>query len=416
MTSKKRENERGVALVFVAISLVVILGFTALGIDIARHAHLAAEVQTVADAAARGGAKALYDAGGDPGEGIAGAHVISAANIMNGTLAPDADVKVDEGFWDVDSGKFECCTSNSPCCENSGTSPWDTVCKTTTRDCTANRKAVLAVPQTTVTNLLAGIFDSTAFANAAIAAGDNKHSTIEKLAIASASGPVSGCKMPEECENATNKWQCSCEHGVAPCLPIAAPSCKFDCSGTSCTLPPLVVATGSDSASFTTFSVHNASTDVLRDFFAGSTANCGQGSGDPDHVETAGSDLELQPASAGQGTKSPYSIVQCLIGQEPTKKNQQQVPPQGCTYDEDTKQITGWGGTVFTIPIFDLDTCNTSMNQSQTLVGFATVEITDVVTVGTNTINLRTIANTSDTGAPSGGECFRTDCSVAMNR
>jgi len=49
----RSSGQRGVALAYIAIFMVVIFGFTAVAIDIARLAHTATEVQTVADVAAR---------------------------------------------------------------------------------------------------------------------------------------------------------------------------------------------------------------------------------------------------------------------------------------------------------------------------------------------------------------------------
>src|SRR5262249_29251295 len=152
------------------------------------------------------------------GSGIIGAHVISEKIVVNGVLAPDADVKVDEGFYDPLGNLFECCTGNSTCCRQRGSAPYNTVCgNPTNRDCT-RPTAVLAMPRTRVTNLLAGVFDSIGGGRLAFATtqgADNKHSTVEKLAIARVAGPSSGCQTPRACT--LGDWKCYCEHGAAPC-------------------------------------------------------------------------------------------------------------------------------------------------------------------------------------------------------
>ena len=63
--ARRRKNERGFALVMVAISATTLLGFLPLAIDLGRLAFTANEVQTVADVAATAGATYLM-AGQDP--------------------------------------------------------------------------------------------------------------------------------------------------------------------------------------------------------------------------------------------------------------------------------------------------------------------------------------------------------------
>jgi len=419
--TRKRVNQRGVALVVVAIFMVVIMGFTVLGVDVARLAHVATEVQNVADAAARGGANALIAANAVNGDGVIGAHRISSKNGMNGVLAPNADVKVDEGFWDNTNGRFQCCTNASPCCINKATAPFNQVCEAPTRDCSAKHTAVLAMPRTVVDNIFAGIFDFVSdgrFASAATSNADNKHSPVEKLAVAMAGGPADSCRTPTGCNS--GDWKCYCEHGIAPCLPIAAPSCKYQCSDTSCVLPTLQVSSNSDSAAWTGFE-DGANTTNVKTYLSSNTgtgAACGTGNGKAIDIQEVGPDINVTNGISGGGN-SPFSMVQCLIGQAPPSKKKNDPPPpppQGCTIDSSGK-ITGWGGTVFSIPIFDLDACTTSMNQAWPVVGFATVQITNVNLTGSpNTISLTTVKNTTATGAKPGGECFQTDCRVTMTQ
>src|SRR5262245_38019710 len=101
---QRRKKERGISLVMVAVFLCVICAFTALGIDIARLAYIATQVQSIADAAARAGATMLMSNGGTAGTGITRAKFIANQNGVNGHFIDitgnDAteDVKVDEGF------------------------------------------------------------------------------------------------------------------------------------------------------------------------------------------------------------------------------------------------------------------------------------------------------------------------------
>ena len=419
--TRDRAHQRGVALVVVAIFMVVIMGFTALGVDIARLAHIATEVQSVADAAARGGASALMTSNSQNGDGITGAHRISGHNGMNGALAANADVKVDEGFWNTINHRFQCCgTANTPCCSGKGTSPYNKICEAPTRDCQTKHTAVLAMPHTVVDNIFAGVLDYVSggtFASAAQPGEDHGHTKVEKLAIALAAGPRDACRNPGCTQG---DWKCYCEHGVAPCLPIAAPSCQYQCSATSCVLPTLTVSSGSDSAAWTGFS-DGANSNNVRTYLSSNTtsgAACGSGNGKAVPVQEVGSTINVTNGIAGSGTTTPFSMVQCLIGQQPQKNKNSPPPPppQGCTIDSNGK-ITGWGGTVFSLPIFDLDTCTTSMNQSWPLVGFATVQITNVNLTGSpNSITLQTVKNTTTSGASPGGECFQTDCRVTMTR
>jgi hypothetical protein len=192
--NNRPKGQRGVALVVVAIFMVVILGFTTLGIDVARLAFTATEVQSVADAAARGGAMGLMASGGTPGTGIARAHQVSALNIMNGAASPDGDVRVDEGQYNFATGQFECCTSpaNTPCCANG---QWgDVTC--VAGDSCESPGAVIAMPRTEVDNIFASVLDFVDGGRIASAALTSSHNVtpVEKLAIAAPSGPSTGCK------------------------------------------------------------------------------------------------------------------------------------------------------------------------------------------------------------------------------
>jgi hypothetical protein len=400
--TQARPGERGVALTAVALFMVVILGFVALGIDVARLAHTATEVQTVADAAARAGAKALYDADGAANAGITRAKLIGNDNPMNGGPAPVADVVVDEGHYDADAERFECCTSNTPCCANG---QWGSLDCAASSSC-AKRTAVLVTPQTDVDNLFAGIldfFDNGRLANAAVTSG-HAISTIEKVAIAGASGPGAGCQAPPGC--AANDWACFCNAGVAPCLPIAAPSCAFPkpCLE-NCQLPSLTMGgPQTDTANWHGFQEgHN--TNTVRGFLR-HTQCPGSGSYTPpgdQSVFGSGAWVDVTNGVTGSGTGNPFNMAQCIW-----QKN------LGCAINGDG-EITGSGGTVFTIPIYDASNCSVPASGHQDLVGFATVRITNVVVQGnTRRIDLQTLARSTPEAVSSGGGCFGTDCRVVL--
>jgi hypothetical protein len=409
----RRKNERGVALVTVAIFMVVILGFTVLGIDVARHAHTATEVQSIADAAARGGAKALLDNGGDPGTGIARAHAIANLNVMNGTLAPDADVLVDEGHWVSDpvtgDGVFEYCTTNTPCAANGS---WgDTTC-TPSDDCD-RVTAVLAIPHTDVDNLFAGVFDFITggkIANAAVGT-TNQISRVEKLAIAAPSGPGGACQVPEGCSS--NDWECYCNNGVAPCIPIAVPDCEFDppnCNGVDCSLPTLQVASnGSDTAAWTGFD-EGANASNIRAYM--NQGPCDPpGRNDTIDQQVIGATITLNNGLNAAADRNVFGMAQCIAGLG-------DAPPQGCEVDENGNILSGERGNVFTLPVVEGGAgCDENFNQDRAMVGFATVRITDVgLDTTPRTVTVEVIRNASQTNAGSGGGCFGTDCRVTMTR
>jgi hypothetical protein len=409
-------KQRGAALFAVAIFMVVILGFTAVGIDVARLAHTATEVQTVADAAARAGAKALMDVGGTPGEGIDRAKQIANLNLMNGELAPDADVVVDEGHYNFDTGQFEYCTSNTRCATEG---QWGDLTCVPSDDCD-RVTAVLATPNTLVDNLFAGVLDWFQNGRLTSAAVGTAHATtrVEKLAVAAPSGPGAGCQVPEGCS--AGDWSCYCSNGVAPCLPITVPSCEFvppNCNGNGCSLPTnlQVSSSGSDTAGWWTPSGESTNDQVVRGYMA-------QGPCDP-----PGRDVPLDSQSVentiglnnginGSAQNQPFGLAQCLAGLGDPPRDQ----PQGCEVDANGNIIPGARGTVFQIPIFESPSadCTANFNQSAPVVGFATIRITNVVIEPgvPNVIYIDTIKNTETASTQLGGGCFGTDCRVTLTR
>jgi hypothetical protein len=387
----------------VAIFLTVIFGFTALGIDVARLAHTATEVQTVADAAARGGAAGLLASGGVAGTGITRAHLVANTNEMNGETVTNADVLVDEGHYDFNDEQFQCCTSNTPCCKNGS---WGDLTCVAGGAC-ATRSAVLATPATTVDNLVAGFID---FINAqgqitSAAASGAPHATtrITKIAVAAPTGPGAGCLVPAGCS--ANDWACYCSKGVPPCLPITAPSCEFppNCSGAACQLPALKVSNNNnDTAAWTGFDQgHNDA--VVRSFLAqGPCQPPGQKDvAPPTFVDGT---IDVTNGINANGSKNVFALTECIT----TNK-------LGCKVDGSGK-VTGSGGTVFQIPIIDFGTpgsCSTNFNGNQTVTGFATIRIDSVVG---RVINITTIGNATGVNVQAGGKCFGTECRITMAR
>jgi hypothetical protein len=101
-----RRDDRGAALAFVAVSVLALLGMTALAIDLGMLFEARNEAQRSADAAALAGASALVSFGNDPGvesEAIARAQEYAAENPVQGeppSVEP-TDVQVDLAEWRV---------------------------------------------------------------------------------------------------------------------------------------------------------------------------------------------------------------------------------------------------------------------------------------------------------------------------
>src|SRR5262245_3903698 len=408
----KRRRQRGVALALVAIFLAVILGITALGVDLGRLAHTANEVQTVADAAARGGAKSLLDNSGTAGFGITTAHLISSKNIVNGVAPPNGDVLVDEGSYNPATGNFECCTSNSPCCSN-GT--WRGLTCVNSSSCT-RRTAVLAVPHTTVDDIFAWVFDFISggqLTTTAAAGTPNRQTTVERLAVAFAAGPSTGCRIPDECAADPTNWGCWCDHGVAPCLPLSASVCDFPqgCTANNC-LPQLTVSNNTtDTACWTGFG-NNSSDNVVRSYMNqgpctpnGQTQQVG--------IQSVGGTISLNNGINTNGSNNVFDLAQCMAGLGTAPQNQ----PQGCALDANGNIIPGARGRIFIIPVFDKGTaCPQQCNQSGPIVGFATVEVTAYSPGPPRTLSIVARADASNTQNQVGGVCLATDCRIDMVR
>jgi hypothetical protein len=414
MTSpRNRQRERGVALVTIALFMVVLLSFTAVGIDVARLASTATEVQSVADASARGGAIAMGRAGGDEAEGVTRAHYIANKNLMNGGFAQNANVKVDTGFFDPDTRTFECCPNTqgtqTPCCAGS-VDMGDWSCGAPTRSCTT-RAAVLTMPNTPVQNIFAGVFDFIQdgfLTNTAEAGTPNATTTVEKAAVASPAGPATGCALPEGVSCNASDWQCFCRNGVAPCLPIGVASCEFpvpcfDGPG-GCNLPSLTVGgPNSDTAAWTGYQ-NGHDTPAIRGFLnvppCGTTAYTPPGE---QNVFGDNNEIDLTNGVTGNGPNNPVSMMDCV-----------ETNNLGCNIDSEGR-ITEGPGDVFQIPVFDQTTCSTPASGMTPVVGFATVRLRPVTIAGANSsVRIDTLAHSSATPPTVGGGCFGSDCRITL--
>jgi len=105
---KHPDGQRGVVLIMFALVLIVLLGLTALAIDVARMNLTKVELQNAADAAALGGAGSLvnpslsdYDWDTAEQEGL----VVAQQNIVNGKNIQDGAV-VESGYWNLETPSF----------------------------------------------------------------------------------------------------------------------------------------------------------------------------------------------------------------------------------------------------------------------------------------------------------------------
>lgn len=98
---RRRENERGIVSITMAVALIAIFGMAAIAVDFGRLFVVEAELQTAADSAAMA---ALQDLG-DPDEAIATAIAYAEANHGDdGTIVEESDVEF--GYWDEDNETF----------------------------------------------------------------------------------------------------------------------------------------------------------------------------------------------------------------------------------------------------------------------------------------------------------------------
>jgi len=353
-------NQRGMAAAAIAMAMAAFIGFAVVGVDIARLAFTATEVQTLADVAATAGARALYD-----GQPVVGqAQTAAAQNKVDGqpgAINPPGSVVV--GHYDFTSATF------SP-----GGTP---------------SNAVQANAERTVNNFVAA------------ALGNQWRQTkVEKMAIAPVSGPAQGCVPPTGCS--PNDWACYCSNGTAPCLPIGVPDSCFDDLNS---LPPLMVAPGG-TAAWTSFGDNSTSANTVRPYLDQGPCQASGGGGTPGEQDVGASRIcvsnGINPQCSAQG--NVFGLMQCIVDNR-----------LGCADTDGDGTVDAQGGLIFTIPVFDFPTCDANTPACYPLLGFATVEITGMVCDGsTKQVSMRTIARDSDTPPRPGGGCFSTDCRVML--
>ena len=105
MAPHRRKGERGIGLLVVALWIGALAVIAAVAVDIARLSHTASEVQSIADAAALAGAKALLENGGTAGPEQTAAFKVANQNRFNGQLFPlsndaTANLLVEPGNFD----------------------------------------------------------------------------------------------------------------------------------------------------------------------------------------------------------------------------------------------------------------------------------------------------------------------------
>jgi hypothetical protein len=235
--------------------LLTFFGLTVVGVDIGRLAFTAAEVQTVADAAATAGAKAILDER-DPDTD---ARLVASMNKMDGTATASQDLDVRIGRWDFDTSCPTPDTALCGCAFTEGDTPTNVVCAV------ANRQ---------VTNIWASILGSPA-------------TRVTKRAVAAVGPPCSG----------------------RPALPLALGDCPGmfpeDCMDDAC-MPTRTHDSTVDNSAWTGFT-DGASQSTILDFFP---APCGGGVESPLISEG-------DPINITNGQLTPlYNAVQCLVCQE----------------------------------------------------------------------------------------------------
>ncbi len=101
-----RRRERGQALAYAGITLLTLMGFAVIGVDVARLAFTAAEVQSIADAAATAGAGALANKDPNPtavATAVVQQNYVDAKYGTVGGSAADVVKSITPGIWNFDA-------------------------------------------------------------------------------------------------------------------------------------------------------------------------------------------------------------------------------------------------------------------------------------------------------------------------
>jgi hypothetical protein len=123
--------------------------------------------------------------------------------------------------------------------------------------------------------------------------------------------------------------------------------------------------------------------------------------------------IDVTNGVTGNGQNNPFNLMQCVFNNN-----------LGCAQAADGSLIDGngsaqgGGGTIFTVPVYNDNTCPSPDTGTQSIVGFATIRVTAVqgASGSANEIDIQTISHTSSTPAPGGGICAGTDCAVSLGQ
>ncbi len=113
----ERDRERGQALAFVGIAMIMLVALAVIGVDVGRLAFTASEVQSIADAAATAAAGAIGAHENDP---LAVATAVVRQNYVDartgnvGSATTDVVKSITPGVWDFSARTFKASTWNDP--------------------------------------------------------------------------------------------------------------------------------------------------------------------------------------------------------------------------------------------------------------------------------------------------------------
>jgi Flp pilus assembly protein TadG len=249
-TRRTRRRERGAILAAFAICMAAFFAFLPVAIDTGRLALTANEVQTVADAAAAAGARALLESGGSSATARSQGQSVGTQNFVNGAASTITTGQIEVGYYNPQTGTFS----------NGGTP----------------LNAVRATPNTTVQNLFAGILGS-----------QYTNTTVTKTATAAFSGLGSG----------------------QPTLPLALGECNYpslqNCYTDPACLPSLIqVPNTTNNTGWTSFLDGSASNTSISQYMPSA---CG-GTTAPPQV-SVGTPISL---NNGQITSVLNAVKQCV--------------------------------------------------------------------------------------------------------
>jgi uncharacterized membrane protein len=120
---RRGKNRRGATLVLVALSMTVVLGFTAMAVDLSQMGAYRSELQRAADAGAHAGAIQLTKTRYDSAAAIAIS--FSTSNLVFGS-APVVDL-VEYGTWNNATATFTVLCSNGVTCSAATVKPADAI-------------------------------------------------------------------------------------------------------------------------------------------------------------------------------------------------------------------------------------------------------------------------------------------------